>query len=142
MQRLGGLVDEEKQERAINEVFETSEIHDGPYLERGPDLIVGYNHGYRHSWDCTSGIIAGEVFEDNRKAWSADHCVDPRLVPGILFSSCAIDEPDPGVDRYGPTVLQLFGLPSEHYMEGRPLFHRDPFATRGQADGDPADDAR
>ena len=76
------------------------------------------------------------------KAWSADHCVDPRLVPGILFSSCAIDEPDPGLIDMAPTVLQLFGLPSEHYMEGRPLFHRDPFATRGQADGDPADDAR
>ena len=141
MQKLGGLIDEEREERAINEVFETSEIHDGPYLDRGPDLIVGYNHGYRHSWDCTSGIVAGEVFEDNRKAWSADHCVDPRLVPGILFSSCAIDEPDPGLIDMAPTVLQLFGLPPEPYMEGRPLFHRNPIASQAQADTDQTGDA-
>jgi predicted AlkP superfamily phosphohydrolase/phosphomutase len=130
MQRLSGLIDEERGERAINEVFESAAIHDGPYLDRGPDLIVGYNHGYRHSWDCTSGVVAGRIFEDNVKAWSADHCVDPRLVPGVLFCNRPIDEPDPALVDMAPTVLQVFGLEPADYMEGRPLFHRNPFVNR------------
>jgi predicted AlkP superfamily phosphohydrolase/phosphomutase len=128
IQRLRGLVDEETGARAINEVFETSAIHNGPYLDRGPDLIVGYNHGYRHSWDCTSGVITGPVFADNVKAWSADHCVDPRLVPGILFCSRPIDEEDPALIDMAPTVLKVFGCEPPPYMEGRPLFRRNPFA--------------
>ena len=134
IQKLSGLVDEQKGERAINEVFDTSAIHDGPYLGRGPDLLVGYNHGYRHSWDCAGGAINGEIFEDNVKAWSADHCVDPRLVPGIFFCNQAIDEKDPGLIDIAPTVLTVFGLEPEGYMEGKPLFHRNPFADKLKAD--------
>ena len=129
LKKLNGLEDEEIGTRAINEVFETSAIHDGPYLGRGPDLLVGYNHGYRHSWDCASGVITGAVFQDNVKAWSADHCVDPRIVPGILLCNKPIDEKDPSLLDMAPTVLQAFGLKPEPYMEGSPLFHSNPFAA-------------
>jgi hypothetical protein len=33
------------------------------------------------------GRVTAGVFEDNTRSWSGDHCVDPRLVPGVLFSS-------------------------------------------------------
>jgi len=128
IERLNGLMDEEAKERAINQVFDTSAIHEGPYLGRGPDLLVGYNRGYRHSWDCASGVVAGKVFEDNVKAWSADHCVDPRLVPGVLFCSHPIPAKDPSLLDLAPTVLQLFGVPPAPYMEGRPLFEKNPLA--------------
>jgi predicted AlkP superfamily phosphohydrolase/phosphomutase len=126
IERLSGLMDEEVGERAINQVFDTSAIHEGPYLGRGPDLLVGYNRGYRHSWDCASGVVAGKVFEDNVKAWSADHCVDPRLVPGVLFCSHPIEAEDPSLLDLAPTVLRLFGVPPAPYMEGRPLFQSNP----------------
>jgi predicted AlkP superfamily phosphohydrolase/phosphomutase len=126
MAKLGGLVDEEKGDRAINELFDTSKLYDGPYLDRAPDLLVGYNTGYRHSWDCASGVVSGPVFEDNVKAWSADHCVDPRLVPGILLSNYAIDEQDPSLLDMAPTVLKLFGLEPAPYMEGKTLFRENP----------------
>ncbi len=59
----------------------------GPYLGAAPDLIIGFNEGYRTSWDAAVGIVTAQVIEDNPKAWSGDHCVDPVLVPGVLFSS-------------------------------------------------------
>ena len=31
------------------------------------------------------------MFEDNRKAWSGDHIVDPRIVPGVFFCNERID---------------------------------------------------
>ena len=50
-----------------------------------PDLMIGYNAGYRASWDGATGVVAGPVFDDNTKAWSGDHCIDPRLVPGRVL---------------------------------------------------------
>ena len=66
-------------------MFDTATLYDGPYLENAPDLLIGYNAGYRMSWDCATGVVAGPVFEDNTKPWSGDHCIDPRLVPGVFF---------------------------------------------------------
>ena len=67
-------------------------IHQGdPTCVNAPDFIIGYNAGYRTSWDCATGMVSGPIFEDNVKAWSGDHCVDPRLVPGVIFANHALD---------------------------------------------------
>jgi predicted AlkP superfamily phosphohydrolase/phosphomutase len=82
--KLSGLSDEEKDEVGINEVFDTAKIYEGPYVGNAPDLLIGYARGYRVSWDCATGMVNGPVFEDNVKAWSGDHCVDPRTSrPGV-----------------------------------------------------------
>jgi predicted AlkP superfamily phosphohydrolase/phosphomutase len=127
--QLSGLVDEETGAVGIREVFDTSRLYAGPYLENAPDMLVGYNAGYRVSWDCATGVVAGPVFEDNTRAWSGDHCIDPRLVPGVLFCNRAIDRSDPALIDIAPTALQQFGIDPPAYMEGTPLF-ADP-ATRG-----------
>jgi predicted AlkP superfamily phosphohydrolase/phosphomutase len=117
---LSGLRDGETV--AINEVWDTDHLYRGPYKGNAPDLLVGYNHGYRISWSCASGIVAGEVFEDNVKAWSGDHIVDPRIVPGILLSSRPIDAEDPHITDLAPTALSLFGVQPPGHMDGRPIF--------------------
>jgi predicted AlkP superfamily phosphohydrolase/phosphomutase len=53
---------------AIRTVYATSALYKGPYLAEAPDLIAGYNEGYRTSWDAAVGMVTSEVFEDNRKA--------------------------------------------------------------------------
>ena len=63
-------------------------------------------------------MVAGPVFQDNIKAWSGDHCIDPRLVPGVLFCSRPIDADDPALIDIAPTALRLFGLEPPAYMEG------------------------
>jgi len=130
MERLGGLQDEEKGEVGINELFDTAEIYDGPYQGNAPDLLIGYNRGYRTSWDCATGVVAGPVFEDNVKAWSGDHCVDPRLVPGVLFCNRRIDDTDPALIDLAPTALRLFGVTPPHHMDGKTLFEAPPEKAR------------
>jgi predicted AlkP superfamily phosphohydrolase/phosphomutase len=120
--QLCGLVDEEKEEIGIREVFDTSRLYAGPYIENAPDMLIGYNAGYRVSWDCATGVVAGPVFEDNTKAWSGDHCIDPRLVPGVLFCNRPIDRDDPALIDIAPTALQQFGVDPPAYMDGKPLF--------------------
>ncbi len=120
--KLKGLRDEENDEVAIVEAFDTAQLYRGPYLENAPEFIIGYNRGYRTSWDCATGVVDAPLFEDNVKAWSGDHCVDPRLVPGVLFCNRVIDVDDPALIDIAPTALQQFGVPTPSYMDGRPLF--------------------
>lgn len=126
IRRLSGLRDEERREVGINQVYDAHEVYDGPYLVNAPDLIVGYNHGYRVSWDCATGMVAGALFEDNVKAWSGDHCVDPEIVPGVFFCNHAIDKRDPALIDIAPTVLRLFGIDAPAHMDGKPLFEKPP----------------
>ena len=119
--KLNQLRDPEDGEVAIRTVYATNALYKGPYLAEAPDLIVGYNEGYRTSWDAAVGKVTAHVFEDNSKAWSGDHCVDPLLVPGVLFSNRKLDADDPGIEDMAPTALQLFGLKPPAWMEGKSL---------------------
>ncbi len=119
--RLEGLRDPDTGEVGIRTAFDTSEIYEGPYRENAPDLLIGYNAGYRASWDGATGVVGGPVFEDNVKAWSGDHCIDPRLVPGVFFCSRRVTTDDPALVDIAPTALRLFGIEPPAYMDGRPL---------------------
>ncbi len=129
--KLHELRDDEENEIGINEMFDTEELYQGPYLRNAPDLLVGYNHGYRVSWDCATGMVNGPVFEDNIKAWSGDHGVDPRIVPGVLFSNRDVHDDDPALMDIAPTALKLFGIEPPEHMDGKPLFDRERFAKEG-----------
>jgi predicted AlkP superfamily phosphohydrolase/phosphomutase len=126
--KLTGLRDSETGDLAVREAFDTAALYSGPYLPDAPDLLMGYAHGYRISWDGATGVVAGPVFEDNVKAWSGDHCVDPRIVPGVFFSNHRIDNEDPALIDIAPTALWLFGVEPPDYMDGRLLFDREPKA--------------
>lgn len=120
--KLEALLDPKTGEHAINEIFLTREIHDGPYADMAPELLVGYHRGFRHSWDCAVGAVSKETFTDNTKSWSGDHCIDPRLVPGVFWSNREIAVDDPTLSDIAPSVLDLFGVEIPGYMKGRPLF--------------------
>jgi len=117
--KLSGLEDDG--EIAIRQVYAASTIYRGPYIDGAPDMIVGYARGYRTSWEAAVGKTTARVFEDNVKAWSGDHCVDPALVPGVLFSNLKLDAKDPGIEDMAPTALSLFGIEAPLWMEGKPL---------------------
>jgi predicted AlkP superfamily phosphohydrolase/phosphomutase len=121
--KLTGLHDLQTDGQGIRSVYATNALYQGPYLSEAPDLIVGYSEGYRTSWDAAVGKVTSTVFEDNCKAWSGDHCVDPTLVPGILFSNRKLDAEDPGIEDLAPTALELFGLKAPAWMEGKPVFN-------------------
>jgi predicted AlkP superfamily phosphohydrolase/phosphomutase len=121
--RLSGLPDEEAGRTAIRHVYATRDLYRGPYLDAAPDLIIGYDEGYRISWEAAVGQVTNRVIEDNPKAWSGDHCVDPLLVPGVLFCNRKIDSDNPGIEDMAPTALHLFGIDPPAWMDGRPVFH-------------------
>jgi len=121
-QKLEQLVDPATGEAVVHEAFLTKQYHDGPYADVAPELLIGYERGYRHSWDCATGSVSEEVFSDNVKSWSGDHCVDPRLVTGVFWCNRSINTEEPGIVDLAPTILDLFGTEIPGYMQGVPLF--------------------
>jgi predicted AlkP superfamily phosphohydrolase/phosphomutase len=115
--KLTGLRDGEAV--AIQAAYPATEIYSGPYLGAAPDLVIGYAEGYRASWGAAVGRTTTAVFEDNGKAWCGDHCVDPDLVPGVLFSNLKLTADDPGIEDMAATALGLFGVAVPAWMEGR-----------------------
>ncbi len=120
--KLEKLVDPVGGEDVINEVFLTKQHHSGPYADMAPELLIGYKRGYRHSWDCATGAVSEVIFSDNTKSWSGDHCVDPRLVPGVFWCNRPINTDEPSLGDIAPTTLELFGVDIPEYMQGAPLF--------------------
>ncbi len=119
--KLAGLIDGARDTEAIARVFDAEKTYHGPYRADGPDLIVGYNRGYRVCWETAVGQGTGSVFHDNTKAWSGDHCIDPRQIPGVLFCNRRIAAEHPRLLDLGPTVLDLFGVKTPEHMDGHPL---------------------
>jgi len=119
--KLTGLPDPRTGDVSILNVYDSATVYKGPYLQAAPDLLPGFAPGYRTSWSAAVGKTAASVFEDNHKAWSGDHCVDPAAVPGVLFANRKLAAHDPGIEDMAPTVLDLFGLPIPKWMDGRAL---------------------
>jgi hypothetical protein len=105
----------------VRRVIDVQQTFAGPYTDDGPELIPGFAEGYRESWDCARGIVGAAVFEDNTRAWSGDHCMDPEIVPGVLFSSIPLASETPRLIDMGPTVLDLLGVDPPAYMMGHRL---------------------
>ncbi len=122
IEKLKDLKDEQTGEIGIREAFDSKTHMTGPYVVNAPDLVIGYNRGYRASWEAAVARVTSEVFDDNTKSWSGDHCIDWRQIPGVLFCNRKVDKSDPGIMDMAPTILQNFGVPVPAYMDGRPLF--------------------
>jgi predicted AlkP superfamily phosphohydrolase/phosphomutase len=118
--KLDGLQDPESGKVGITNVFDCDATYAGPYVENAPDLLVGYTAGYRASWDSVMGKVTTQIFEDNLRAWSGDHCIDPREVPGVLFSNRKIADENPAIVDIAPTILKLFGVALPGNFDGKP----------------------
>lgn len=121
IEKLTDLRDAERNTTAVTRVYNALKVYSGPYKGESPDLIVGYNKGYRASWETAIGRVTDNVFHPNTRAWSGDHCIDPPLVPGVLFCNRAVENDTPGLIDIGPTVLDMFGIDVPGYMDGKPI---------------------
>ncbi|MFC1573475.1 hypothetical protein ACFL6M_07760, partial [Candidatus Eisenbacteria bacterium] len=130
IEKLTGLRDPKTGKVSILRVYDVDDVYHGPYRHNAPDLVIGYCRGFRASWNGAVGMANEDVFEDNTKSWSGDHCMDPLVVPGALFCNRKIDTEFPSLLDFAPTVLDLFGVPRPGYLNGISLFNAEEGATR------------
>jgi predicted AlkP superfamily phosphohydrolase/phosphomutase len=120
--QLLAVQDHESKQQVITRVDLAGEVYQGQYARSGPDMLVGYNRGYRAGWQTILGSFPAEELEDNSNPWSGDHCMDYTLVPGVLLSNRKIAARAPALTDIAPTILAEFGIDKAQGMIGRSVF--------------------
>ncbi len=136
--KLEKMIDPATGKGCVRKITMSQQYFDGPYRFDAPDLLVGWEGGYRNSWECAVGQVTEEAITDNTKSWSGDHCVDPDIVPGVFFCDRAINTETPRLIDIPATIMKLFGQKIPSYMQGQMLLPVKP--EDGSAKGmlDPA----
>jgi predicted AlkP superfamily phosphohydrolase/phosphomutase len=122
--KLLAIVDPETGEQVIAEVYKAGDWYSGECVNEAPDLVIGYNGGYRGSWQTALGKVTRSLITDNTKAWSGDHCMAKEVIPGVLFTSKKMDYTQPALYDLAPTMLGEFGIDKDPDMDGTDLFAR------------------
>jgi predicted AlkP superfamily phosphohydrolase/phosphomutase len=109
--------------KVVSRAYSKNQVFKGAYLKDAPDIFVGFNRGYRASWQTALGGAASELIEDNEKKWSGDHLIDSELVPGVVFSNKKITRLDPSIVDIAATVYKVFDIDEDPSLpDSRPLF--------------------
>jgi predicted AlkP superfamily phosphohydrolase/phosphomutase len=116
---LLALRDSRNGQPVVTLVTRTHRDLQGEHVEGGPDMIVGYNRGYRSSWKSPLGEFPPEIFVNNDDAWSGDHSMDYRLVPGVLITNQRVTLDRPALYDLTVAILDEYGIPKLSEMIGR-----------------------
>ena len=124
--KLKEWTDDKYNKAVVSDVYKREDIFWGECASQTPDLYVGFNIGYRASWQTALGAVPSELIEDNLKKWSGSHLFDPKLIPGVIFSNKKITKEKPSIYDITPTILNITGYDKEKIAEcdldGSPLF--------------------
>ena len=107
VEQLVNVTDPETGDSLVRQVFDRSDIYPGLANAEAPDLVIGYEKNYRASWQTTLGGTPQKLLEDNYQKWSGDHCIDPSLVPGVLFTSFPLSHEVDNIRDIPELILNL-----------------------------------
>ncbi|MCK4337628.1 MAG: hypothetical protein KAX11_06775, partial [Candidatus Aminicenantes bacterium] len=120
-QKLEDYKDPKTGEHPILKAYTAKEAYQGPLVNQAPDIVIGYNRGYRVSWSSPMGNISKEIIEDNTEKWSGDHMASPEVVPGILLMNQKINNMSPALYDLTPTILKVFNIKTPSSMIGKSI---------------------
>ena len=122
VEKLTRIRDPQRGIQVISHIYRSDEVYQGEAMKYAPDLIIGYNWGYRASNETALGMFPRQLFSDNTDKWSGDHCMDYVLIPGIILSNKKMKYRQPALFDLAPTILTEFGIPLPKEMVGRSIF--------------------
>jgi predicted AlkP superfamily phosphohydrolase/phosphomutase len=121
IQKLEALTDPKTGEPVVLKAFQAKDVYHGSNLALAPDIVLGFNRGYRISWQSPLGGFPREVLEDNIQKWSGDHMSAPDVLPGIVFANRKIAAEAPALYDVTATVLGVFGVEAPRDMIGKDI---------------------
>ncbi len=119
--KLEKFKDPKTGEKVILHAYVAKDVYSGPYVDEAPDIIPGYNSGYRVSWASPLGRIPKSIMEDNTEKWSGDHCMAPDVIPGILLMNRKIKVSFPALYDVTATILKIFNIKKPKEMIGQTI---------------------
>lgn len=121
-EKLGSTIDPETGLPVGRAVLASNAYH-GAQTVGAPDVIMAYTPGVRVSDTSILGGFSKDIFNARTNKWSADHCMEPAKVPGILISSHALSAQDPAIWDLAPTILSALNLDTDSKsFDGRVLW--------------------
>jgi predicted AlkP superfamily phosphohydrolase/phosphomutase len=117
--KLEAVTDPKTGQHPILKAFISKETYQGKNLEMAPDIVLGFNRGYRISWQSPLGGFPKEVVEDNNQKWSGDHMSAPDILPGIAFCNRKFTADAPAIHDLTASILGIFGVERPKDMIGR-----------------------
>jgi predicted AlkP superfamily phosphohydrolase/phosphomutase len=122
-QLKASLIDPDTKQPIVRAVYKRDDVYRGEYLGDAPDLQVGFEDGYRVSWQTTLGASPPGIVYPNMKKWSGDHGgFDYQTTAGVLVTNRPLGTDAPRIIDIAPTVLRFFGVAIPDSVEGKPLF--------------------
>ncbi len=122
IKELENIRDPKNNKKIVNKVYRREDVYSGKYVADAPDILIGYNRGYRSSWETALGKVPKGLLNNNMKKWSGTHLWDYKLVPGIVLSNKKIAKKNPALIDIAPTILAEFGIRKSNDMVGEPIF--------------------
>lgn len=119
--QLESIRDPQTGETVISNAYIAEDHYSKNFIQRAPDIILGFNRGYRCSDRFGEGGFGRSVVADNRNWWSGDHCIDPQKVPASFLANFKINRAIPDMRDLAPTILAHFAIPTPAAMSGKPL---------------------
>lgn len=107
--------------KVLYNAYRREEIYAGKHVDDAPDIIVGFNPGFRMGWQNAIGGFSPETIMDNDKKWKGDHLIDPFFVPGIVFSNAKFNSTSASLIDIAPTVLHALGIEPNDDIDGKSL---------------------
>ncbi|MBD3415470.1 MAG: hypothetical protein GF421_13715 [Candidatus Aminicenantes bacterium] len=120
--KLEKFRDPQTGEKVVLKAFVADKVYSGNQTTYSPDIILGFNRGYRISWASPLGRIPKKILEDNQDKWSGDHCMAPQVIPGIFLANRKIKKANPALYDLSPTILKIFRIPIPGEIVGTPVF--------------------
>lgn len=119
--KLEALVDPKNGQKVISCAYISEDNFSKDFIGRAPDIVLGFDRGYRISDDSALGTLGREMIKDNMNWWSGDHCVDPKKVPASFIANFKIRSQVPDIQDVAPTILKYFGIAAPAQMTGKAL---------------------
>jgi predicted AlkP superfamily phosphohydrolase/phosphomutase len=122
IRKLEEFKDPKTNDQVVLKAYAAKDIYTGPHAGEAPDIVLGFNRGYRISFSSPLGRVPKDVLEDNRSKWSGDHMGAAEILPGILLANQAVKADSPALYDLTATIMDVFGIEKPKELIGTSIF--------------------
>ena len=120
--KLEEFTDPKTGEKVVLKAYVARDVYSGAHVDEAPDIVLGFNRGYRISFKSPLGRVPKDVLEDNRAKWSGDHMGAAEIMPGILLTNQPFKAESPALCDLTATIMDVFGIEKPEGMIGKTIF--------------------
>ncbi len=111
-------------EKVLARAYVAKDVYTGAYVSSAPDIILGFNRGYRISFKSPLGRVPKDILEDNKAKWSGDHMGAAEIMPGIVLANRPVAAERPALYDVTATIMDVFDIEKPKEMIGSSLFKK------------------